>query len=76
VGRIGVTTSRLISPWNRDISLRIMAKAIPWVSLSRYLARAMRDDEGEAGNEGEGPKEDSEGQQSICHFDAFLFINY
>ena len=34
------------------------------------------DDEGEAGNEGEGPKEDSEGQQSICHFDAFLFINY
>jgi hypothetical protein len=43
VGRIGVTTSRLISPWNRDISLRIMAKAIPWVSLSRYLARAMRE---------------------------------
>ena len=33
-----------------------------------------RDDKGEAGNEGEGPKEDSEGQQSICHFEGFLFI--
>ena len=32
------------------------------------------DDEGEAGNEGEGPEEDSESQQSICHFVAILFI--